>query len=224
MNIIVKGSKQNLNVIDKNCIKGTINLEYIDVDNAEVFFEIYDDNGVLIGNMDAALADNKAGMQIVRLRTSNKSLDEQEQMVKAVIANTFDPHIINHYVLAIHIIADGSGIDYSILEHLGFVGFTDIGSEYYTLLNPDYINLVQTLATSEEATYELSKYYNRQQIKKERQAKRLADSLRIAQGALKDESITSFETRARFQNECNYCQECINALGSFDPMDLGVKR
>ena len=55
-------------------------------------------------------------------------------------------------MLAVHVLVDGSGVDYSVLDCLGFVGVSGIGSALYTLLNPKYMELVETFAKDSEAT------------------------------------------------------------------------
>lgn len=66
---------------------------------------------------------------------------------------------MNHLVLAIHVLVEGSGISRELLNRFGFVRRTGEGSLVYTLLNPNYMELVETFATDEVASKKLTKYY-----------------------------------------------------------------
>ena len=81
----------------------------------------------------------------------NKNLEKQKEVLKEFTNYVWDVANINHLVLAINVFIEGAGIDYSVLERLGFIGRNGVGSILYTLLNPNYMELVETFAKDSEA-------------------------------------------------------------------------
>lgn len=107
--------------------------------------------GKQIATLEICLPNEKAGMQIVRMKTKDKNLEKQKEVLKEFTNYVWDVANINHLVLAINVFIEGAGIDYSVLERLGFIGRNGVGSILYTLLNPNYMELVETFAKDSEA-------------------------------------------------------------------------
>lgn len=72
-------SKQ-LNTLDKNCLRNTDLDDYIDEDDSERYFSI-EDNGIQVATIDACLSNEKAGLQITRMRTK-ENLEKQKEILK----------------------------------------------------------------------------------------------------------------------------------------------
>ena len=223
MNVLVKDAKNYLNVFDKKCLKGTDDADYCEEEDASIKFEIYDDNGNLIGDIVGNLAPGKAGIQLVSMHTPVKDLHEKEKMLLSVIDTIWNANALNHYVLAIHFWVLESGVDYTILEHIGFTGLSGNGSQTYTLLNPDYVNMIHSLATDSNALDYLIRYYNRWQLRKARQLQELQSGLQIAEYSLNDSSLSP-ERVDDFKRRKAYYEEAIRALGSLDQIEEQIKR
>lgn len=118
------------------------------------------------GTIEACLAEEKAGLQIIRFKSFNKDVQEKGAILKSFIEYIWDVRNMNHIVLAIHIYWVGSGLDENILMHLGFVSLGGIGTPTYTILNPSFMELVNTFAPDEETNEALTAYYNLYQKRK----------------------------------------------------------
>lgn len=149
--------EKGLNLLDKNCLKGTDSYDYIDMDDSirDVYIE---ESGVQVASLEVCLSRKKAGMQIVRMRIKDK--EKQKETLKEFTNYVWDVANMKHLVLAIHVLIDGSGMDCTVLERLGFVGISGIGSAQYTILNPRYMELAETLAEDSEAIKKLTAYYD----------------------------------------------------------------
>lgn len=206
--MIMKKAMKNggVHYLNKNCLKKTTSFEYIDFDDSEVLFTITED-GNEIGEIEACLAPEKAGLQIVRFKSNIKDLNKKEEILKNIINYIWNYSNMNQLVLAIHINYEGSGVDCYNLEHLGFVGRNNLGSKLYTLLNPNYINLIEKYAEDKEAIQELSKYYDSYQKRKERQLSRIKRNLENIKMFLKEK-----EDALDLKNRKKYHEECIESL------------
>lgn len=206
---------KQLNELDKNCLTNTMNPDYIDEDNSERLFSIYDNaNGTphKVATIDACLANEKAGLQIARMR-SDKDFEKQKEIIKEFINFVFDVSNMNQLVLAVYVIVDGCGIDIRVLEKLGFVGgITGRGSGYYGLLNPAYMELVETFATDEAATERLTEVYDVHQLTMEKTKKQLEQARQNSIICLDD--CVDESQRGYFKNDIDHFTESIEAINS----------
>lgn len=204
---------KSLNVLDKNCLKSTDTFDYIDEDDSEKLFSIDEDNNQ-VAEVEACLAKEKAGLQIVRMRNKDKNLEVQKEALKEFTNYVWDVASMNHLVLAIHVLVDGSGVDCSVLDRLGFVGISGIGSELYTILNPKYMELVETLAPDLETSKKLTEYYDRHQKRKDRQLKQFEQRLQNMMMALSESENLNQQERDYVQSNIDYYTEAMNSLGA----------
>lgn len=206
---------KQLNELDKNCLTGTMNPDYIDEDNSERLFSIYDNaNGTphKVATIDACLVNEKAGLQIVRMR-SDKDFEKQKEMIKEFTNFVFDVSNMNQLVLAIYVCVDGCGIDIRVLEKLGFVGsIIGRGSGYYGLLNPAYMELVETFATDEAATERLTEVYDVHQSAME-YSREFLEKLR-KQSMKKLDDCVDEEQMGYLKNDIDHFTESIEAINS----------
>lgn len=202
---MVSNQPKQLNTLDKNCLKGTDSYDYIDENDLEGEFSI-DDNNIQLATIEACLSNKKAGMQIIRMRTKDKN--RQEEILREFIDFIWN---MNHPVLAVHVLADGSGVDRPTLERLGFVGHSGIGSLLYTLLNPNYMELVEMFATDQVASEKLTKYYDLYQSRKDRQLKYFEKEREKATLYLSE--CVNQEERAYVQISLDHSEAAINSLG-----------
>lgn len=204
---------KSLNVLDKNCLKGTDTFDYIGEDDSEKLFSI-DENNNQVAEVEACLSKEKAGLQIVRMRTKDKNLEMQKEALQEFTNYVWGESTtsMNHLVLAIHVLIEGSGMPREVLEPLGFVGKSGEGSILYTLLNPNYMELVETFAADEAAVEKLTKFYEIYQKRKDTWLKRFEKQLE--NGTLYLSECKSQKERDYVQTNIDYCTEVINSLGA----------
>lgn len=153
-----------------------------DLDEADQVYLIYDDNNLEMGSFEVSIAPSKPVINIRRMKMHFKDLQVQEEIIKNFVHYLWNYNNTEHLLLNIQIDVLGSGMDSSSLVHLGFC---DEGCEnkVFSLLHPDYLEIVEAFADDSKVTEELTNYYQKYQSKtKERMKKRLTDALQTAYG------------------------------------------
>lgn len=219
MKILVDKEIIPFNEIHKNCLKNTDSIDYID-DATEYSFTIWGDDNQQIGEVEACLEDDKAGLQITRLKQKEKNLQSELNILSSVINYIWDYVSMNHCVLAIHIWIEGSGITDFTLFRLGFIGQAAqviLGSKLVTLLNPSYKDIVYEKTFDQETIETLINIYNRQQKRKLLQQQELKAKINTDLTVLGDDELPLTEEEMdSIQKRIELYQECLKALGDED--------
>ncbi len=215
MQVIIENKPTSLNEINKNCLK-RIDLESMSEDEEEVIIKLCSDEGQTICQVEGFLASGKACFLITHLRFANKDLKVQEELFKRIIDIVWDTSQMNYYTLAIQVDVLGSGIDYTSLEHLGFVKRIGNSADYY-ILNPQFVEIVEGLSVDAEAKAVNLKFYNQYQARKQKQLQNLNTVYINIKRALSDTgSNISPESYERSIKDLLFYEEAIAALGEVE--------
>lgn len=152
----------SLKVFNKNCLTGFLNLDLLNEENSMFTFSI-DENKEQLATIDISIPSEKATIEIVRMRMKNKK--RQEDVLKEFIKWIWKSLCNHHLTLEIFVMLDESGMDSHLLKNIGFVNFFQ-GSPVFTLLNPNYLDLVEAYSLDDDVKKKLIEHYNIEQTRK----------------------------------------------------------